>query len=239
MKTQLTILFFVLLFQFTIFGQDKKYIEVDGSAEMLVTADSYDFAIELDEYWITDYDANKRKTIYINKIKIKDIETQVLKKIKSLGISDSQIKIVDVGNYWRRINDEILIKKEYILSLKDFSLINKLTNTLTTKGISAMYIHKLKNQKMITYRKEVKKTALKAAKQKATYLLEVLDKQLGDIISIIEINNDFNYKNFQSNSYYRSNVFSNSPANEEPSTDGTFRNQIKLRYEIKARFGIK
>ena len=237
MKTQLTILFFVLLCQFTIFGQDKKYIEVDGSAEMLVTADSYDFAINIDEYWIKEH--NKRKVKYVKKIKIEEIENQLLKHLKEIGVKKNQIKVADVGQYWIYINDEILIRKKYILSLKDFNLINKLTYRLSFKGVSSMEIVKLKNKKITAYRKEVKKTALLAAKQKATYLLEVLDKQLGAVISIVEINNDSDFVNKRYNTYERSNTWSNSPMLNELPHEGTFRNQIKLRYEIKARFGIK
>ena len=73
MSTKLPFLLLFVLFQLTTYSQDNKYIEVDGSAEMLVTADSYDFVINIDEYWITE--RNKRKVKYIKKIKIEEIET--------------------------------------------------------------------------------------------------------------------------------------------------------------------
>lgn len=49
-----------------------------------------------------------------------------------------------------------------------------------------MYIGELKDKELQTYRKRGKIEALRAAKEKATYLTESLGKQLSDVIRIVE-----------------------------------------------------
>ena len=99
---------------------------------MLVTADSYDFAINIDEYWITEH--QKRKVKYIKKIKIEEIENQLLKHLKEIGVKKNQIKVADVGQYWLYVNNEILIRKKYILSLTDFNLLINLHTDLVSRA---------------------------------------------------------------------------------------------------------
>ena len=95
-----------------------------------------------------------------------------------------------------------------------------------------MRIGELKNKEITEYRKQVKIEALKAAKSKAAYLLSGIDKQLGDIISIVELTDDNNYRRPQP-------LLSNTMmATSEDSEIENFK-KIKLRYEIKAKFEIK
>ena len=49
-----------------------------------------------------------------------------------------------------------------------------------------MHIGKLENKDMLSYHQKGKVEALKAVRQKVSYLVEVLGKKLGDVILIVE-----------------------------------------------------
>ena len=81
------------------------------------------------------------------------------------------------------------------------------------------------------YRKQGKIEALKAAREKASYLVEAMGQQLGEVIRIVEPaadNNISRYIPFQA----QSNVSMGTAATEQYRV-------IKLRYEMTARFAIK
>ena len=72
-----------------------------------------------------------------------------------------------------------------------------------------------------------------AAKEKAAYLLESIGEQLGEVISVIET---------QENSFvpgYSQRLVSNISADASGSDSMENIRKIKLRYEMTARFGIK
>ena len=88
--------------------------------------------------------------------------------------------------------------------------------------------------KITEYKKSVKIDALKAAKEKAQYLLESINEELGDAIEIIESESSYNafyFDEFEiSNNEYR-----------EYKPEGGINNfkKIKLKYKVKVKFGIK
>ena len=98
-----------------------------------------------------------------------------------------------------------------------------------------MGISELKNKNITEYRKQVKIEAMKAAKEKATYLLQSIGENIGRVITVIEMENN--------NSYFRreQNMFSNTMLTDDSPISGTEENvkKIKLKYEIKVRFEIK
>jgi len=110
-------------------------------------------------------------------------------------------------------------------------MIDKIIETIDTHGITYMNISELKNKNIAQYRKKVKIAALKAAEDKAKYLLASVGKQIGEIISITEpANKQPLYGQAQ-------NRISNISLNNQ-SDSNNFR-KIKLQYEIQARFEIK
>lgn len=228
-KIQLLVLG-VVLYSMPIFSQQEKFIEVTGSAEIYIEADEIIFNIGISEYWENEFNNYypKNESNRGQKIKILTIENQLIEDLKKIGISKNRIKSTDVGNSWRGRNEDIRIRKSFEISLEDFSLINQIISGVNTYGIEYMRIGELKNKDMTTYRKDVKKQALLAAKEKATYLVETLDYQLGELISIKELGNNSVYPSFKlSNS-----VMESSSKAIEP------EKKIKLRYEILAKFEI-
>ena len=232
MKFKLVLFTCLILLGVNLSAQESKYIEVTGSAEMLIEPDEFVFIIGIEEYWKEEFEKKKEFNDYKNKVKISEIEGQLIKDLNELGIKTENIKSTEVGNYWRYRGKEFLISKKLEISLTDFKLINQIISKLDRKGIDFMRIGELKNKELVNYRKEVKKQALLAAREKAKYLLETIDKELGDVISITELNSE-NY--FWRPTSLTSNVMMNSSENPEAENE----KKIKLRFEIKAKFEIK
>lgn len=110
--------------------------------------------------------------------------------------------------------------------MSDFKQIDELVRLIDTKGINTMRIGELENKDMLVYQQKGKTDALKAAKEKATYLVEALGKKLGDVIRIVE----------NGSSDPLSLLQSNVRTSDAASFDG-FRT-IKKKYSVLVRFEI-
>ena len=125
---------------------------------------------------------------------------------------------------------EFLIGKQLDIRLTDFEQINSIIRSVNTWGVESMRIGELKHKDLPMYRKQGKIEALKAAREKASYLVEAMGQELGEVIRIVEPvdNNISRYLPFQA----QSNVSMGTAATEQYRV-------IKLRYEMTARFAIK
>ena len=218
-----------LIFTISIQAQQARFIEVTGSAEMLIDPDEVIFNIGIAEFWKGEFEKSLDKdSPRGDKVKILDIEKQLLKDLKAIGIKKDRISSTDVGTYWRGKNEEIRLRKSFEISLTDFSLINRIISEVNTLGIDYMRIGELKHKDIAKYRVEVKKQALLAAREKATYLAETLGKTTGDVLAISEVNRD---------RFYSDSRLSNT-AMESNSSSTETEKKIKLRYEIVAKFEI-
>ena len=237
MKTQkckyLIIFYLVSIISFNLGAQENKTIKVTGSAEMLIQPDEFIFEIGIEEYWEEEFEKGTEFKDYKNKVDISRIEGPLLKNLMNLGIDKQDIKSTEVGNFWRYKGKDFLISKKLEISLTDFDMVNKIISNLNSRGIEYMRIGELKHKDLAKFRKEVKIKAIIAAKEKAEYLLEALDEELGDIISIVEVESSFNAWRPQNRT---ANVMMESTSN---SPTAEVEKKIKLRFEINATFGIK
>ena len=208
---------------------DERYIEVTGSSEIEVVPDEIHFLIQIKEYWEEEY-TGKSKKDFRTKVPLTVIEKDLRKSLRKIGISDEAIRTQEVGDYWRQRGKEFLIGKQLDIRLTDFEQINSIIRSVNTWGIESMRIGELKHKDLPMYRKQGKIEALKAAREKASYLVAAMGQQLGEVIRIIEPadNNISRYLPFQA----QSNVSMGTAATEQYRV-------IKLRYEMTARFAIK
>lgn len=210
-----------------------RYIDVTGSAEMEVAPDEIHFVIGIKEYWKEEYDKKTEFKDYRTKVPIKGIEQELIAKLAEINIDKDELVVQQAGNYWRHHGKDFLISKQILLKLDDFKKVNQVINKLNMRGIDYMRIEALKNSQITEFRKQVKIQALKAAKDKATYLVESLDQELGEVISITELNAGDHYWGPQART---SNLMM---AAESGDSGIDNLKKIKLRYEIRARFEIK
>lgn len=209
-----------------------RFIEVTGSSELEIDPDEIRFEIGIEEYWKEEFEKKTEFKDYKTKVPIAEIESQLLADLAKIGILKESIVVKEVGNYWRNRGKEFMISKQLEITLFDFKKVEEITNSIDTKGINFMVIKELKNKNMTEYRKQVKIEALKAAKTKAAYLLESINKQVGDVISITELTENNVFGGSQ-------NALSNMVMATADISGIESVKKIKLRYEMKVKFEIK
>ena len=152
------------------------------------------------------------------KVPLEWIEKDLRRVLSRAGISDEAIRVQEIGDYWRQKGKEFLIGKQLDIRLTDFEQINTIIKKVDTRGIESMRIGELKHKD------------LKAAREKASYLVEAMGQKLGEAIRIVEPASSYvsPYTLFQA----QSNVSMGSAATEQYRV-------IKLRYEMTARFAIE
>lgn len=215
----------------------QKKIEVTGSAEMEITPDEIIVNITLREYY-----KGKNNT---NKVPITTLEAQLQKAVQDAGFPKENFTIANVFGYnydqwWKKKkNDpEFLARKQYSLKVNRLDKINGILAAVDEEGIEAVNVASYTHSKMDEYRKTVKMNALKAAKDKATYMLSAINANIGDVLEVQEFNTD-SYSDVRpeaANMMVRS--FAKDAAGSAPDSNIDFKT-IKVRAEVRAVFGIK
>lgn len=205
---------------------NERYIEVTGTAEVEIVPDRIHYLIEIREYFEEEFDGKSKPEEYRTKVPLSEIEQGLREALDKAGIPRNAIRTQEIGDYWRQQGQDFLVSKRFDITLTDFNQINEIVKRIDTKGIHTMRIGELENQDMLAYHKKGKIEALKAAQQKATYLVEALGKRLGDVIRVVEKDCGNAYP------FAQSNVLSSDAASFD-----NFRT-IKKNYSILARFEI-
>lgn len=207
---------------------NKRYIEVTGTSEIEIVPDKIHYLIEIREYFAEEFDGKSKPEEYRTKVPLSMIEQELRQTLSEVGISQDAIRTQEIGDYWRKPGQDFLVSKKFDITLTDFNQIDKIVRHIDTKGINTMRIGELENKDMLSYHRKGKIEALKAARQKASYLVEALGKKLGDVILIVE-NGGGNAFTFP---LAQSNVLSSDAASFD-----SFRT-IKKNYSMLVRFEI-
>ncbi|MCJ7935174.1 MAG: SIMPL domain-containing protein [Chryseobacterium sp.] len=199
----------------------KNAIEVTGVAEMEVVPDEIIFSIGI-------------KADHKNELA--DNEKKLFETLKNAGVKNEDIKFKSM--YQNIYSKTTKFTKSYQFKASTTSNISKIFEDLNQKWVSSLNIAEVKNTKIADFRKTVKINALKAAKEKADYLLESMGKKTGNAIEIVEI------EDYTSDTVlpvaYKSRMNSVQMEMADASADYSFDNieNIKLRYSIKTRYEI-
>ena len=230
MKVRLFLLFISLLAAVSLHAQDKgRYVEVTGNSEIEIVPDKIHFIIEIREYFVEEFDGKSKPEEYRTKVPLEQIETQLRKALSRIGIGQDAIRTQEVGDFRRKQGQDFLISKTFDITLTDFNQMDKIVKSIDTKGVNLMRIGELENNDILSYHKKGKIEALKAARSKASYMVEALGKNLGDVIRIVENGDDTAYPMYG----MQSNV-----AFSENGEAKNYRN-IKKKYSVLVRFEIK
>ena len=209
--------------------ENLKYITVTGSAEMVLHPDEIELEIVLKEYGDRDIEP---------KVELTKIEEKFFTILARNKISKDKILFNNSGYqwyYWWNYRDEYHKRKHYTVKVGTETDFMKLMSELNLEGIESLRIGNRTNVKMQEMRKEVKIQALKAAKDKASYLLESIGNVLGDVISVEELagyGSEYVYRDLQAVSNTR--ISNNSGGDDIENISS-----ITLRFEIRAKFEIK
>lgn len=213
--------------------EEKPNIEVTGSAEKEIVPDEIYVSIVLRE-------KNKNN----DKAKIEVQEDNLLKKLKENGFDIKNLSLSGAdGDLQYQVfrKDRVITEKRLQMKVQNAGEVNKLFQILDELEIEDARIFKTSHSEIEKFRKETKIEAMKAAKDKADYLLTAIGEQTGKPLAIRE----------QVYTTYPSNIYGSNAALQEVVVTGYARGQakgleneiaftkIKIRYEIFARFGIK
>ncbi len=223
----------ILLISTLSYGQnvntdERRFISVTGSAEIIVSPDEIELEIVLKEYTSKNDE----------KIELSTIEAKFNSILKRNKIDKQNVFF---GNsdyywyYWWNYRNDTYKQKKYNVKLNSSTDFLSFVQDLDFEGVNSLRISTTSNKELQKLRKEIKIEALRAAKEKAMYLLESIDETVGKVISIEEVPDNQNY-------YWRGNenLISNVSISSN-SSDNDIENvaTIKLRYEVKAKFEIE
>lgn len=203
-----------------------RYIEVTGTSEIEIVPDEIHYLIEIREYFKEEFDGKSKPEEYRTKVPLAEIEQGLREALANSGIPQNAIRTQEIGDYWRQQGQDFLVSKKFDITLTDFNQINEIVKRIDTKGINTMRIGELENNDMLAYHQKGKIEALKAARRKATYLVEALGKRLGEVIRIVEKDSGY------ASPFAQSNVMSSDAASFD-----NFRT-IKKNYSMLVRFEI-
>lgn len=205
---------------------NERYIEVTGTSEIEIVPDKIHYLIEIREYSKEEFDGKSKPEEYRTKVPLSEIEQGLRGVLAEAGIPQNAIRTQEIGDYWRQQGQDFLLSKKFDITLTDFNQINEIVKRIETKGIHTMRIGELENNDMLAYHQKGKVEALKAARRKATYLVEALGKRLGEVIRIVEKDSGNVFP------FVQSDVLSSDAASFD-----NFRT-IKKNYSMLVRFEI-
>ncbi len=201
-------------------------IEVKGSSEIEITPDEIFVRITLKEY--------KKGG---SKVALNALESGLVKSLKKVEIPRENLTVENINGYnwnWRkRKSEDFMGSKSFILEVSNLKKMNDLVYMLDPEGLNNVNIQSYSHSDIESYRKKVKIGAIKAAKEKAVYLLESVGSEPGELLEVQEI--DYGYQGSMMN--MRSNI-----AYEGASDSGYQSNvefmKIKVRAEMRVVFEI-
>lgn len=213
-----------------------KTISVSGSAAMEIIPDEIFVQVDLREY-------DKKGS---GKIDLETIKARFLNTCKSVGIPDSLVSIaayqgMDRLNwlYRSKKTPDLKASISYMIKFSNTKMIESLIEKLDDESTQNFFIAKLSHTKITEYRKQLKIQAIKAAKEKATYLAQAIGEWVGEAVSINEVPDADNVDRYSQ----VSNIVMNSRDNynEKYKNNGgaiDFQ-KIKLRFEINTVFALR
>jgi uncharacterized protein YggE len=204
---------------------------VTGSAERLVTPDEFTFKITLNERM-----ENKQK------VTIEQQEGLLRNELSALGVDVAKdLSIYDISStYFRQKKvKDVLGTKDYRLKIRDLNRIARLQEIADRLNVARLDLIESEHSEITRLRRETKMDAIKAAKEKANYLLGSIGQRAGMAIYIKEEPDEQPryLSNISSNTV--ANYQSNSRSSSSDSDDSLSFSEIKLRYVIVAKFEIE
>jgi len=211
-----------------------KTITVTGSAEMEIVPDEIYVMVDLKEY-------EKKGQ---GKVSIDKIRQDFLTAVQSLGLPDSAVSVAAYdganGNPWLRKKnkkDELYASLTYQVKLKSAAQVDQLVDKLDDNATSNFYIARTSHSRLAEFRKNLKIQAVKESKEKAGYLAEAINEQVGVAVTINEPNEYFQpYYGIASNRMVKAEALQMDQSTDQPQAD--FK-KIKLKYDVTVVFALK
>ncbi|MDW7694068.1 SIMPL domain-containing protein [Flammeovirgaceae bacterium SG7u.111] len=208
------------------------YIEVTGTAEQKVVPDQIYISINLKER----EEGKVKITIEKQENDLKKALGEINVPLEDLSLSDANAEFVKIK--WKK--KDVIASNNYLLKVGDAVTVGKVFEKLDELKIEDAYIAKVHHSKMDSLNKEVKILAIKAAKNKAEYLLEAIGENLGKPQIIRETSGGINY---QANMMLQEQIVQYSGSAQRYRSDDKLDNDIEfqkivLKSSVYIKFGI-
>lgn len=207
------------------------FIEVSGTAVREIEPDEIYVAITLSE-----------KSIDNKKYSIENQEEKLNQILKSLSVDRKNLQLSDLNSeILRNRRSEIGFKqsKEYLLKLSNSNDVSAFFRLLFEANIKEADVVKTHHTKLAEYTKQTRIDAIKAARDKAEYLLQAVGKIVDSPIEILE-GHEPEYDNFN---YYRANAYTGKAMSENDAGDETISSsefkKIRIRSSYRVKYSIK
>jgi uncharacterized protein YggE len=210
-------------------GEEKPYIEVNGTGEMEVIPDEIYVAITLRERT-----ANK-KTISVEEQEqnLKNALKNLKVDLKNLSLAGADADLVRIE--WRKKG--VITQKQYSLKLSNASILGQVFSELDKMEITDAYVSHVQHSKIDSLRKVVKIMAIKAAKNKADYLLAAIGEKTGKAL-IVRENDPYYPQPVWTMANARMDKIESTSSNETYTDPIDFK-KIKVTSSIYVKFGIQ
>jgi uncharacterized protein len=216
-----------------------KTITVSGSAEMDIIPDQIYVNIVLKEY-------QKKGE---NKKELETIKSNFLASCTQTGIADSLISIASYtgyNSYYRLRKDkkkspDLFAGITYQIKFSSSKQMDELIEKLDDEATQSFDIVNTSHSKMSEFRRQLKISAVKAAKEKATYLTEAIGEKLGAAITVNEPDEARMVTNGMSNGVFSQTRLESNyrvSGDNDKSIEVDFK-KIRLRYEVGVVFALQ
>jgi len=130
--------------------------------------------------------------------------------------------------------------KDYRLKVRDINKIAPLITAIDTLNLGRLELVDTEHSEITRLRRETKMDAIKAAKEKADYLLGAINERAGKPVYVKEVEEE-TPRQISAGvlNYSSSNTFVADGAGTTGSSDSLSFTQIRLRYVIQAKFEIE
>jgi uncharacterized protein YggE len=205
------------------------HIETTGRAEMMVVPDEIHIAINLQERG----SGNSKVTVEKQELELKEA-------VKGLGIDATALSLSDamadlVPKKFR--DDDVIARKGYMLKVGDAEMVRKVFLELDRLQIEDARIHHVSHSREAELRREQRIKAIKAAKEKADYLLEAIGERTGAALEVREEQELIGLPGVQMRQQY-SNVRGLIPSRESYEDMGVSFSRITISAAVYVKFGI-
>lgn len=177
-------LYLLLTFSLTVFGQtekshsDRNYIEVIGTAQKSIVPDEIYISIIIRER----EEGKEKITVEQQEIKLKEALSSIGVTLKDLSLSDVDSDFIRL----KRTKKGLYVTNRYVLKVSDAPTVSKVFEILDELHIVEAGITRVSHSKLTEFKKELEIMAIKAAKEKASYLLSAIGENVGKPIYISE-----------------------------------------------------
>lgn len=180
--------FMLFLLAYTAWAQTQtttvKFIQVNGSSEMEIAPDEVFISITLKEYKEAG-----------NKIDIQQLEKNLRNVLADMKVDEKNLSIEGSYGYQytqKKIKtQDFFMSKVYELKLNNLDKFDELIDRLNDKGINQVYLTRTSHSLIEEFKKQVKIKAVKIAKEKADLMLGALGNKAGNLLELIETENEF------------------------------------------------